>query len=132
MRRLLNDFADRGGTVLLSSHLLHEVQATADRLVIIGNGRIVAQGTIGELLAGSGTIVRADDEPALVAALAAAGLQARPAPDLGLIVDAEPREVGLAAHAGGVALIGLAPAEGAGLEQLFFQLTAAEPQQTIA
>ena len=52
MRGLLRDFADRGGTVLLSSHLLHEVQAIADRLVIIGNGRIVADGTRDELLAG--------------------------------------------------------------------------------
>ena len=44
MRELLRDFADRGGTVLLSSHLLHEVEALADRLVIIGVGRIVAAG----------------------------------------------------------------------------------------
>ena len=44
MRELLRDFADRGGTVLLSSHLLTEVQAVADQLVIIGGGRIVAQG----------------------------------------------------------------------------------------
>ena len=133
MRELLSDFAGRGGTVLLSSHLLHEVQATADRLVIIGDGRIVAQGAIGELLAGSGTIVRADDEPALAAALAAAGLQARRVAAGGVIVDAEPREVGRVAHAGGVALTGLAPAEGAGLEQLFFELTAAaEPREAIA
>ena len=55
MRGLLRDFADRGGTVLLSSHLLHEVEATADRLVVIGNGRIVAQGAKEELLAASGT-----------------------------------------------------------------------------
>ena len=45
MRDLLRDFADRGGTVLLSSHLLSEVEAIADRLVIIGGGRIVAQGS---------------------------------------------------------------------------------------
>ena len=44
MRGLLRDFADRGGTVLLSSHLLTEVEAIADRLVIIGGGRIVALG----------------------------------------------------------------------------------------
>ena len=44
MRSLLRDFADRGGTVLLSSHLLHEVEAVADQLVIIGGGRIVAAG----------------------------------------------------------------------------------------
>ena len=61
MRGLLRDFADRGGTVLLSSHLLYEVEAVADQLVIIGAGRIVAQGTREELLAGAGTLVRADD-----------------------------------------------------------------------
>ena len=44
MRGLLREFADRGGTVLLSSHLLGEVQAVADDLVVIGGGRIVAQG----------------------------------------------------------------------------------------
>ena len=42
MRTLLRDFADHGGTVLLSSHLLHEVQATADHLVVIGRGRLIA------------------------------------------------------------------------------------------
>src|SRR5262245_31989766 len=42
MRDLLRDFADRGGTVLLSSHLLPEVEAVADRVLIIGGGRIVA------------------------------------------------------------------------------------------
>ena len=55
MRDLLRDFADAGGTVLLSSHLLHEIEVVADDLVVIGNGRIVARGTKAELLAGSGT-----------------------------------------------------------------------------
>ena len=45
MRSLLRDFADRGGTVLLSSHLLAEVEAVADQLVIIGGGRIAAAGS---------------------------------------------------------------------------------------
>ena len=58
MRGLLRDFADRGGTVLLSSHLLREVEAVADRLVVIGGGRIVAQGDKAELLAASGMVVR--------------------------------------------------------------------------
>src|SRR4051794_12164215 len=44
MRSLLRRFAHRGGSVLLSSHLLHEVEAVADELVIIGGGRIVAAG----------------------------------------------------------------------------------------
>ena len=50
MRRLLREFADHGGTVLLSSHLLHEVKQIADEIVMIGQGRIVASGTQEELL----------------------------------------------------------------------------------
>ena len=58
-------------------------------------------------------------------ALAAAGLAARRAGDGGFVVDAEPEAVGRAALAGGVALTHLGPSEGAGLEQLFFDLTGA-------
>jgi ABC-2 type transport system ATP-binding protein len=54
IRTLLRDFADRGGTVLLSSHLLAEVQAAADHLVIIDQGRVVASGSQASLLAGTG------------------------------------------------------------------------------
>jgi ABC-2 type transport system ATP-binding protein len=123
MRELLREFADRGGTVLLSSHLLYEVEAVADQLLIIGGGRIVAQGTRAELLAGAGTLVCADDEDQLLASLDAARLASKPAPDGGLIVDAEPEEVGHVALAAGVVLSRLGPSESAGLEQLFFELT---------
>ncbi len=58
MRDLLREYADKGGTVLLSSHLLHEIEVIADDLVVIGNGRIVAQGTKAELLEAAGTLVR--------------------------------------------------------------------------
>ncbi len=59
MRDLLRSYANRGGTVLLSSHLLHEVEVIADDIVMIGNGRIVSQGTKTELLHSAGTVVRA-------------------------------------------------------------------------
>ena len=78
MRGLLRGFADRGGTVLLSSHLLAEVEAVADRMMIIGGGRIQAQGTRAELLTESGTIVEADDLATLDAALHRAGLATAP------------------------------------------------------
>src|SRR6201999_3876813 len=123
MRGLLRDFAGRGGTVLLSSHLLHEVDAIADRLVIIGGGRIVAQGSSDELLLHAGTLVRAEDTEALGRALAADGLEATEADGCGLLVAAEPRAVGVVARDAGVALVHLAPAGDAGLEQLFFDLT---------
>ncbi|MFF5052153.1 ABC transporter ATP-binding protein [Micromonospora sp. NPDC000663] len=125
MRGLLRDFADRGGTVLLSSHLLREVEAVADRLVVIGGGRIVAQGDKDELLAGGGTVVRARDVAALRRALDAADLSAADSSE-GLLVQADAEAVGQAAADGGVALAELRPAVGGGLEQLFLTLTAGE------
>ncbi|SCL51401.1 ABC-2 type transport system ATP-binding protein [Micromonospora peucetia] len=123
MRGLLRDFADRGGTVLLSSHLLREVEAVADRLVVIGGGRIVAQGDKDELLAGGGTLVRARNAAALRGALDRAGLAVTEGTD-GLLVRADADTVGQAAADAGVALTELRPAGSAGLEQLFLTLTA--------
>ena len=74
MRDLLRGYADRGGTVLLSSHLLHEIEVIADDIVVIGNGRIVAQGTKAELLQAAGTVVRTRHLTDLETALRAAGL----------------------------------------------------------
>src|SRR3954463_5313749 len=54
MRGLLRRFADRGGTVLLSSHLLREVEVIADQVVIIGNGRVLIAGEKTQLLADTG------------------------------------------------------------------------------
>jgi len=125
MRGLLRDYANRGGTVLLSSHLLHEVEVIADELIVIGQGRIVARGTKAELLQRAGTFAKADDLPALAAALVAAGItDAAPSGDAGLRTEAAPREVGQAAAAAGVALLELRSADGAGLEEMFLQLTA--------
>jgi ABC-2 type transport system ATP-binding protein len=130
MRELLTDFATRGGTVLLSSHLLHEVQATADRLVVIARGRIVAQGTPSELLGGAPrTIARAADgeqgNRLLRNALADASITVRDGSDGVLLTDADPEEVGRAALRRGVALGELRLAnDGSSLEQLFFELTA--------
>ena len=50
MRDLLRDFADRGGTVLLSSHLLREVEVIADDIVMIGHGRVVCEGAKTDLV----------------------------------------------------------------------------------
>jgi ABC-2 type transport system ATP-binding protein len=124
MRGLLRDFADRGGTVLLSSHLLREVEAVADRLVVMGHGRVVAQGGKDELLAGAGAQVRARDQQALRAALRRAGLAAITDSTGALLVRAAPEAVGQAAAEAGVALTELSPAGSGGLEQLFLTLIA--------
>jgi ABC-2 type transport system ATP-binding protein len=123
MRDLLRDFADQGGTVLLSSHLLHEIEIIADDIVMIGDGRIVCQGAKAQLLQMGGTVVRAADTFALKRAFDTAGLQAAVADDGVLHIDADPARVGLVAHHAGVPLIELRHADG-GLEEMFLQLTA--------
>ena len=125
MRGLLRGFADRGGTVLLSSHLLAEVEAVADRMIIIGDGRIQAQGSRAELLTASGTIVETDDLATLDGVLDHAGLTSHPAGGGRRLVEAEPEAVARLAMANDVVLRRLAPADEAGLERLFFELTTA-------
>jgi ABC-2 type transport system ATP-binding protein len=131
MRRLLRDFADRAGTVLLSSHLLREVEAVADQLVVIGNGKIVAQGSKEELLASTGVVVRGLDPVGLHEALADAGLSATPGSDGALLVEAEAEAVGRAAAAAGVILLELRPADTGGLEELFLSLTSSGREEAL-
>jgi ABC-2 type transport system ATP-binding protein len=126
MRGLLRDFADRAGTVLLSSHLLREVEAIADQLVMISGGKIVAEGAKNDLLAASGVVVRALDPAALHQALADAGLSATPGADGALLVESEAEAVGRVAARHGLVLLELRPADTGGLEQLFLSLTREE------
>ncbi|EHN10016.1 ABC transporter ATP-binding protein [Patulibacter medicamentivorans] len=126
MRGVLRDFADRGGTVLLSSHLLREVEAVADRLVVISGGKIVADGTKDELLSNAGILVRATDRTALLRALAEAGLPSTTTTDGAQLVEGDAEEIGRAALTAGVVLTELRPAETAGLEEMFLSLTAGE------
>jgi ABC-2 type transport system ATP-binding protein len=131
MRGLLRNFAGRGGTVLLSSHLLHEVEMIADEMVLIGRGKIVAQGTKAELLQTRGTYVKPEDPAALQQALRAADLNATPSGDGGFRSESEPIEIGRAAAAAGVVLAELKRAEGAGLEEMFLQLTSDDARDII-
>jgi ABC-2 type transport system ATP-binding protein len=132
MRSLLRGYAARGGTVLLSSHLLHEVEMIADELVLIGRGRIVAQGTKAELLQTHGTFVRAEQPAELSAALEAAGIPTTPSGyGGGLRAECDPVEVGRAAAAARVVLAELRPADGAGLEELFLELTADDAREAV-
>ncbi|MGY1710284.1 ABC transporter ATP-binding protein [Geodermatophilus sp. SYSU D00758] len=72
IRALLRRLADEGRTVLVSSHLLSEMQQTADRLVVIGRGRLIADATTEDILRGLGTAavrVRTSRADALAAVL---------------------------------------------------------------
>ncbi|GAA1502235.1 ABC transporter ATP-binding protein [Nocardioides humi] len=135
MRGLLKGYADRGGTVLLSSHLLHEVELIADEMILIGHGRIVAQGDKKTLLAAAGdgaaiTMVTSLDNATLGAALERAGHVVEAAGD-GLKVNATTEQVGRASLEAGVVLTDLRSG-GAGLEDLFLELTSATAREGVA
>ena len=125
MRTLLKGYADRGGTVLLSSHLLNEVELIADEMILIGHGRIVAQGDKKSLLAGAQgaatSLVMSLDNTALATALAQRGHLVDPMGD-GLKVNAPTEEVGRTALETGIVLTDLRTG-GVGLEDLFLELT---------
>jgi ABC-2 type transport system ATP-binding protein len=125
MRDLLRGHAARGGTVLLSSHLLSEVESTVDRLLVIDSGRIVADAAMDDLLRGDGVRLRTLNPAGLLAALRAAGHAAEMTADGTITVaGAAPEVVSSLAMAGGYVLTDLRPIESK-LEERFFQLTAA-------
>jgi ABC-2 type transport system ATP-binding protein len=130
MRGLLSGYAKRGGTVLLSSHLLNEVQLIADDIIMIGQGRIVAEGTPQSLISGTGTFVKAVESAQLVEALRREGIETSVVAD-GFRTDAEALQVGKVAAANQITLIELRPAD-AGLEDLFLELTADHQREDFA
>jgi ABC-2 type transport system ATP-binding protein len=129
MRGLLRQYADEGGTVLLSSHLLHEIEVVADDLIVIGGGRVVACGAKHRLLGSRGTFVRGADQVALAHALGGAGIATVTAEGGGFRTRSSPHAVGSAAAAAGVVLIELRAAGGDGLEEMFLSLTAESQTQ---
>jgi len=125
LREFLRGFARQGRTVLVSSHLLAEVEQGVDHLVVIDDGRCVYQGGL-EQLRGAGrarVLVRCPDPVRLARALAAAGVvEIDTLPDGRLGVGGvDAARVGDVALAAGVAVHGLVE-ERVDLEQVFLQL----------
>lgn len=123
MRGLLRAFADEGGTVLLSSHLLAEIQQIADELVVIGHGRIVAAGPLTDLLGSAEQLVRSTDDARLADALARAGHRAQIQPDGGIRTDAPREEIAALALADQIPVVELTAVR-VDLEDVFLSLTA--------
>ena len=123
MRRLLRSFADAGGTVLLSSHQLREVEATVDRLVVISQGRLVREGALADLTEQAGTRVSALDPQALRRALDAHGIayEQRSATEFEVSLAAE--DMGRLALREQLVLTSLGTSARGGLEEVFFSLT---------
>jgi ABC-2 type transport system ATP-binding protein len=128
LRQYLRSFADRGGSVLVSSHLLAEVAQTVDDVVIIANGRLVTQSSLADLAqpSRSGVRVRTPHAETLRTALTAEGIAAElVAADVVMAFETTTEAVGLAA-AGAAAVIYEMTVERFDLEELFLELTTSE------
>ncbi|GAB2475953.1 ATP-binding cassette domain-containing protein [Luteococcus sediminum] len=133
MRELLADYSSRGGTVLLSSHLLGEVQMIAHDLVMIGHGRIVAQGSLQEMLAAKelGSVVDSTTRQDLVDAVRSSGGRIDQRPDGTFNVDLLPAAMGQLAIERRIPLVLLRERDQTNLEELFLSLTQDTARQEI-
>ncbi|BAD55262.1 ABC transporter ATP-binding protein [Nocardia farcinica] len=127
MRALIAGLAGEGHTVLLSSHLLSEVQEICDRVGVIANGRLVTESTVAELRGGAALFVRAEPwETALSAVRGIAGTVRRAGEGIRIDApaDAAP-DVARAVVAAGADLLELRVDEKS-LEEVFFEITGTE------
>ena len=123
LRGFLRHLAAEGKTVLVSSHLLQEIEQTVDDVVIIANGKLVKEGTVRELRGTATSLVRTTESDALVGALRIADVPATVQADGGIVAETDDlRLVGDVALRAGVPVHELRPLA-ADLEQLFFSLT---------
>jgi ABC-2 type transport system ATP-binding protein len=126
IRSLLRSLADEGRTVLLSSHLMSEMSMVADRLVVIGRGRLVADSTVDEFVAGatvSRVLVRAEQAAELGRLVAGPGISVHH-PEAGTleITGIEDRTVARAALDAGILVTQLVTETGS-LEEAYMNLT---------
>lgn len=127
IRRLLRELAAEGRTVLLSSHVMSEMAQTADHLIVIGRGAIIADGPMRDVIAGVTqpvVRVRTHDTERLVAAVARPGVTVMTRDDGALdITDLPAEDVARIAGAAGVVLYEVASVSGS-LEDAYLALTA--------
>lgn len=127
IRTLLRSLADQGRTVFVSSHLMSEMQLTADHLIIIGRGRLIAQMSVADFVrqsSGNYVLVRTPAPDALTAALQARQATVTAQPDGALVVRRLAcAEVGELAAAAGIVLHELSP-QAPTLEEAFMEVTA--------
>jgi ABC-2 type transport system ATP-binding protein len=125
IRHLMRDLAAEGRTVLVSSHLMSEMANTADHLVVIGRGRLIADTSVEEFVeVNSGTVlVRSPDVERLASVLAGAGTSVRAGTAGALLVDGlDSVEIGKVAAAHEIVLAELTP-QRTSLEEAFMDLT---------
>ncbi len=123
LRGFLRHISSEGKTVLVSSHMLQEVEQTVDDVVIISNGRLIKQGPMADLHGESRSLVRSSDPEQLAGALRVADVTSSPDEDGALLADtSDLRLIGDVALRAGLPIYELRAAT-TDLEALFFQLT---------
>jgi ABC-2 type transport system ATP-binding protein len=127
MRGFLRSQADEGRTVLISSHMLSEVQQSVDRVVIISRGRSMFEGSLESLETGSVVHVDSPDRRGLTAALTAAGARIESTDAALLATGITAERAGAVALAAGVPL-SLLTVESVGLEHVFLELVGTDAQ----
>ena len=131
IRNLMKALAAEGRTVFVSSHLMSEMEHTADHLLVIGRGRLISDCTVAEFIAANSrqsVRVRTPQPAALARVVAAAGGRVRDDGDGLMVVQGlGVSQIGDLAFENAVRLHELAPAQ-ASLEQAFMELTASSVQ----
>jgi len=127
IRSLLADLAGQSRTVFVSSHLITEISAVAEHLVIIGRGRLIAELPVAELAAGAAgrsVLVRSPDAARLADAIRADGVEIRTGadPELLEVTGLDARVIGRRAADHGLVLFELSP-KSVSMEQAFMDLT---------
>jgi ABC-2 type transport system ATP-binding protein len=126
IRNLMKTLASEGRTVFVSSHLMSEMEHTADHLIVVGRGKLIADCTMAEFIArssGAAVKVRTTSPDALVLAIAAKGGQASADADGTLVVHGlATDQVGDIAFEQGIRLHELTAVR-ASLEEAFMELT---------
>jgi ABC-2 type transport system ATP-binding protein len=126
IRNLMKALAAEGRTVFVSSHLMSEMENTADHLIVIGRGRLIADGTVADFIAANtqqSVRVRTPQRDQLARAAIAAGAAVRDDAGALVVLGLTSAQVGDLAFENGVRLHELAP-EQASLEEAFMELTA--------
>jgi ABC-2 type transport system ATP-binding protein len=123
IRDFMRSLAREGRAVLVSSHLMSEMAQTADHLVVIGRGRLVADTGVNELVRGAGTVLVRTPDPGFARLLATAGATVREGVEASVVVSGMTSgEIGKLAAYHGVALAELTP-QRVSLEDAFMALT---------
>lgn len=126
LRQFIKDYADKGNAVFISSHLLSEMSQMADDIIVIGKGKLITQGSVDSIIAGSahaGIFVRSDDTAKLRKALQTASVTFSDFENGLKVTGKSTEEIGKLLFSAGLPVFELSK-QNASLEEAFLELTA--------